>query len=167
MTSKNTTTITNILWERFFDTFIKASILATYFFHKEKNVSLSEAIEEYRLLSNRYNIIALPEVEVPKKYFAEYAEKYNSQISKISEISNPDIADLITLDGICEAYRFVIETYADKNAVQAELDLNRERLKGALDRPEYQPSGGPRIHMDAYIQTLQEILQIFEDAEKE
>lgn len=167
MTSKNTTTITNTLWERFFDAFIKSATLATYFFHKEKNISLLEAIEEYKLLSNKYNIVALPEVEVPKKYFAEYAEKYNSQINKILEISNPDIADLITLDGICEAYRFVIEIYGDKNGVQDELDLNRERLKGALHRPEYQPDGGPRIHMDAYIQTLQEILQIFKDAEKE
>lgn len=157
----------HILWEKFFESFIEHNISATYFAIIERNIPISEAIASHSVLSNEINQRRLPNQKVPSNFLSQYTDRYLSNVDRL--INQADlfrVDEMIRFEGNFEAYKFAIECDANSTQITQELNHHIEILKDSIHRPEYQPIGGPRIFIDAYIQTLQDILQIIDAEQK-
>jgi hypothetical protein len=76
--------------------------------------------------------------------------------------------EMLLLNSLCRAYMMALQL-KDKYSIEDELNDSIETLQLGLKlgRPEDQEGTVSRASIDLYIQTLQEILQMIEDAEKE
>lgn len=109
-------------------------------------------------------------VEIPIRYSSQYHDEYLRRINQLS-MNEKVISkrDLILLSSTCDAYKIAIEFNANRYSIEDEINLQIATLGDGLNlgSPEYQDGSAFRASIDLYIQTLQEILQMIEDAEKE
>lgn len=159
------------LWGLFIDSMVKANIFATYFTHKEKNIPLIQAIQQFSHLESEGVKIHLPRrVEIPFEYSSRYNAEYSKGINQLDMTGDViSKSDLILSSSICDAYKIAIEFNGNRYSIEDELNQQITSLEDGvnLGSPEYQDGRAFRASIDLYIQTLREILQMIEDAEKQ
>ena len=163
--------IINKLWEKFFQNFVLKNALITLFKNQEDNSSLSEAKQDYGNLQSYFNQLRLPEnIVIPERFISQYEKEYNLLLASDLIKSDFTMKNQISLLGnICNAYRIAIEFNANRYSIEDEINRQIATLEDGLSlgSPEYQDGRAFRASIDLYIQTLKEILQMIEDAEKE
>jgi len=171
LSESNKNNLMEKIWELFIDSMVKANTIATYFTHKEKNISLAQAIEQFSYLESESVKIHLPmRVAVPIKYSSQYHDEYSRRINQLSMAENvTSKRDLILFSSSCDAYKIAIEFNGNQYSIEDEINRQIATLEDGLSlgSPEYQDGRAFRASIDLYIQTLKEILQMIEDAEKE